>query len=149
MSRLSGQKPQNGTIHIEASVEVIESRCFQRFMSLKEVIFTNDSKLRHTSENAFSQSDLVKITIPSEVETLDYFCVYRCTSLEEAIFSNDSKLHHIEIWAFYGSSLEKITIPSQVEFISECDVEYLEICKNNDRFVLDCNCVYDQIVATF
>ena len=66
-------------------------RCFYWCRSLEEVIFADDSKLRHIGKEAFKWSGLKKITIPSGVETLDNEFFSGCKSLEEVIFANDCK----------------------------------------------------------
>ena len=74
---------------------MMNDECFYGCKSLEEVIFTDDSKLRHIGKYAFYRSGLKKIRIPSTVETLDDYCFYGWKSLEEVIFPDDSKLRCI------------------------------------------------------
>ena len=60
LKRRSRPKPKDGTVRIDSSVEVIEAECFKGCKSLREVIFADDSKLRHIGEDAFSGSGLKK-----------------------------------------------------------------------------------------
>ena len=65
---------------------------------------------------------------------------YCCTSLEEVIFADGSKVRHIGKNAFAGSGLKKIRIPREVDIADNAFLgcEDVEICRNEDKFVLDC-----------
>ena len=111
LSASSRPDPQNGIVRIASSVEAINANCYKNCKSLEEVIFTNDSKLRHIGRNAFKKSGLKKIRIPREVETLGDECFEGSTFLAEVISADDSKLRRIGNRTFEISHLTSITIP--------------------------------------
>jgi hypothetical protein len=67
--------------------------------------------LAQIDSNAFSESSLQSIVIPSSVEILGSSCFSRCQSLSSISFESNSRLTRIDSTAFSSSSLQSIIIP--------------------------------------
>lgn len=76
--------------------------------------FSKDLKLQIIDSNAFRNTSLTTISIPSQVIEIKKFAFFCCHQLQRIEFQNDSKLQKIETDAFSNSIIERITIPSQV-----------------------------------
>jgi uncharacterized protein YuzB (UPF0349 family) len=106
-------------IHIPASVEMIDAKCFSYCGSLASVTFAVDCKLSRLEQEAFWGSGLTAIHIPASVEVICLGCFTSCTSLVSVTFAVDCKLSRLEQRAFGGSGLIAIRIPASVEMICE------------------------------
>ena len=121
-----------------ANLEVIDTRVFDRCMNLEEVVigssvitinasafsnltklnkitFAENSKLQYIGMNAFSDTGIVNITIPSSVTTIDQYPFYGCKKLEILSFEDG-----IEITSLYNIlnnsnvKVKEIKIPKNV-----------------------------------
>jgi hypothetical protein len=79
--------------------------------------FKSNSRLIRIESEAFSNSSLQSIVIPSSLEILGSSCISRCESLSSISFESNSQLKHCESRAYYGCHLS-IVIPSTVEFLA-------------------------------
>jgi hypothetical protein len=89
------------------------------------IFFESNSRLFRIESDAFANSSLQSIVIPSSVEILGSSCFGECESLSSISFESNSRLIRIESNAFSKSSLQSIVIPSSVEILgSSCFREY-------------------------
>lgn len=130
------------TIHIPASVEIIEAAAFKNCTSLRDVSFGEGAILKTIGgyggmdEYGFGAflgcTALTNITIPASVEEIQASAFKNCTSLQKVVFEEGSQLRFIGggRWEFnergdgysYGAfknckSLTAITIPANVDNI--------------------------------
>lgn len=112
---------------------------------IQKIEFDEDSKIQKFGKNAFYQSAIQKIVIPSSVKIIGNSAFYDCKDLKIVDFSNDSQLEIIESEAFSSSGVEKIIIPSTTKIINEnafhnCEkLEILEFCKNSSLEIIGNN----------
>lgn len=129
---------------IPSNIERISSFSFSRCLNLKNIEFSNDSKLIEISERAFSGSSLTHITIPDNVEKIRKFAFCGCNNLQIIEFSNTSKITLIEEGAFSYSSIKRICIPKRINKISNATfinclcLETIEIL--SDEMILGQGC---------
>ncbi|MDR1267006.1 MAG: leucine-rich repeat domain-containing protein [Holosporales bacterium] len=101
---------------LPANVEMLQSYCFLRRLSLTFIAFEADSRLRGIEAYAFSYSALRFLAVPSGVERLGRHCFARCYYLELVTFENSSRLQKIEAGAFYGSLHARVILPNRMCF---------------------------------
>lgn len=126
------------SIHLPASVEVIEEEAFSGCSRLLRVTFAEDSKLVEMKDGAFSSCKeltaitlpdgltkigggafsvcqaLTSITIPAGVTEIPSSTFCYCYDLSEVTFAEGSRLQSIGANAFTECALTKINIPSTV-----------------------------------
>jgi hypothetical protein len=107
---------ERGTVEVPAHIEVIGRDAFERRF-LGPVIFASGSRLREIGKDAFSDSRLSAITVPSSVEILGDRCFEHCTDLVTVTFEEKSKLKKIGERAFACSSIRSYTIPASTNEI--------------------------------
>jgi hypothetical protein len=79
--------------------------------------FESGSRLERIEEQAFCESGLKSIWIPSSVVVLGKSSFRDCKSLESVTFESGSRLERIEESAFQWTGLISIEIPGSVTFI--------------------------------
>lgn len=102
------------SILIPSFVEIIGASAFQSCCKLKEIEFTNNSKLRKIEQFSIAHILISKICIPKHVKLIGECAFMFCRSLLEVEFSTDSELQVIEKGVFDGTPIECLTIPSNV-----------------------------------
>lgn len=108
------------SIFIPETVEIIEKEAFYHSYSLKNIKFSDKSKLNRIEEFAFCEcSYLVEIYFPNQLTHIDELAFAYCTSLRKAEFSKDSSISYIGSRAFGTSGLFKFYIPKSVNEIGE------------------------------
>jgi hypothetical protein len=75
--------------------------------------------LSRIEKQAFSQTGLIEIILPSSIEVLDEGCFSNCRSLSSVTFESGSRLSRIEKKAFSQTGLIEIILPSSVEVLGE------------------------------
>jgi hypothetical protein len=105
-------------IEISRSVEVIWSRCFTKYKSLKHLTFELGSRLKVIEDFAFRETGLKAIEIPCTVKILGICCFCQCYSLVSVTFASGSKLEEIPRSGFVSTQLSVIVIPASVKVIS-------------------------------
>jgi hypothetical protein len=80
------------SIHIPASIELIDNECFQTCRSLSIVTFEGGSRLKAIGYEAFGRSGIAAVTIPASVEVLCQSCFSGCRFLREVRFERGSQL---------------------------------------------------------
>ena len=106
-------------VNIPNFIEHICSAAFNCCKKLRNVEFSNDSKLKTIELGAFNSSGIESIIIPSSVTYIGSHSFSSCKNLRKVVFQKDSKLQKIDSAAFQETSIEKISIPSQVTRIGE------------------------------
>jgi hypothetical protein len=100
------------SIHIPASIQLLDAYCFYQCRALEKVEFEKNSQLKKIGRGAFfSCISLKSITIPNSVQFLDKECFEECVNLKDVTFEPGSNLKQIGKWAFgFGSHLEFIIV---------------------------------------
>jgi hypothetical protein len=96
---------------VPAQFEVIGKNAFLG-CSLDTFIFANGSRLREIGEEAFYDSELRAISLPSSVEILGDRCFENCRNLRKVTFEEPSKLKKIVSRAFACSRIQSFRIPA-------------------------------------
>ncbi|MCI5582324.1 MAG: leucine-rich repeat domain-containing protein, partial [Anaeroplasma sp.] len=73
---------------IGSSVITINASAFSNLTKLNKITFAENSKLQYIGMNAFSDTGIVNITIPSSVTTIDQYPFYGCKKLEILSFED-------------------------------------------------------------
>jgi RNase P/RNase MRP subunit POP5 len=110
-----------------ATEVVIGKGAFTGFANLAKLTFRPDSRLERIEEEAFCETGLKSIVIPSSVVVLGKCSFAQCKSLESVSFESGSRLERIEDGAFRfsppkgptGGALKEIVIPASVAFLGE------------------------------
>lgn len=104
----------NGNLVIWANVTNIPSYAFTRCINLKKLSFESGSLITSIGEQAFSQSGLQEIDIPSSVTDIQKEAFHSCYSLKAVNFAVPSGLSKLGNNTFIFSALETITIPPEI-----------------------------------
>jgi hypothetical protein len=108
------------SICIPASVEQIQSKCFEGCLNLREFGFESGSKAFSFGGSAFSQTGLNSICIPALLHEIGKSC-FSGSRLSGITFNPNGKLSKIQESAFYGSGIRSICIPrSLTSILSHC-----------------------------
>jgi hypothetical protein len=86
---------------------------------LCEVILEPGSRLARLGANAFCETAIRRLVVPSNVEEIGYSCFALCESLSEISFEPGSRVKTLKAKAFYGTAIGRLTVPSSVEEIGE------------------------------
>ena len=103
----------------EYVVKSISEKAFNFNLKIKSVIFHSKSELQVICDNAFAESSIEEISIPSSVKEIGIFAFNFCESLEKVEFSEDSQLNSIKESTFSYTSIKNIAIPRNVKQIGE------------------------------
>ncbi len=108
------------SIHIPASVTLIEEYAFTGTQALSTVTFGEGSLLTEIGRHAFFASGITSIVIPANVLYIQNYAFGSALSLESVQFEEGSQLRYIMGHAFYGANkIESIEIPPSVTTIRE------------------------------
>lgn len=102
----------------EYIVTSISKGAFEK-SEVKTVEFEANSELRTIEQNAFCNSKLESITIPSHVTQISHYTFFACYELVRIDFEPNSELRKIEKCAFDQSTLQSISIPASVIELEE------------------------------
>ena len=111
-----------------------------KYSRIKLIQFVSDSKLQTINREAFFNSSIENITIPSSVTLIGKSAFGLCSKLQQIEIPNDSKLQKIDTFAFYSSSIKSITIPSELIELAKgwChftpNLTKVEVSPNNPRY---------------
>lgn len=84
---------------------------FIKCTCINTIIFAPGSQCHKFESNAFSESSIVKIKIPSSVTSIDKSAFENCYGLHHVDFEENSKLAKIHNKAFSFSGIRNISIP--------------------------------------
>jgi hypothetical protein len=109
---------------IRKEIKVIDDFCFEGCQSLQQIFFEEGTQLQRIGKNAFHNTSLTSIQIPSTVTCIDDQCFYECHHLCEVAFEFpshlqviDSALQNQPYGVFAETSIRSIRIPAKVECI--------------------------------
>ena len=102
------------SVHIPASVKVIDSGAFCGCRKLRRVTFAEGSKLERINYSAFRDSAIESIAIPPGVKVLEGGAFECCASLKTVRFVEDSRLEEFEQACFSESGITDIRFPSRL-----------------------------------
>ena len=94
---------------------------------VEDVKFAPDSQIQTIENNAFSNSTIKSITIPSSVTFIGENAFNCCKQFQQIEIPDNSKLQTIEKNTFFDSTIENITIPSELVELKD------EWCKNTPK----------------
>lgn len=131
---------------------------------IKSIRFEADSELQVIEENAFYESSIENISIPSQLTIIQKGAFYSCEQLRRVEIPDDSNLRIIDEEAFAFTSIESLKIPSKLEELRSGwgnetpQLMKIEVSPNNPYFKLHENqCLlkksfinqsnYDQLVC--
>ena len=105
-------------IKIPTTVKIIGDYAFYRCKSLSQVNLLNivgvGQGVEEIGENAFEETGIKKITIPSSVKIIGDYAFYNCDLLMELTLSVKG-LEEIGEKAFSKTSIKEVTIPSTIQ----------------------------------
>lgn len=103
------------SIEIPKNVLTMYDRCFYYTSSLKNVTFSEGSKLYYIDSQVFLQSSIALIILPSSLTSLGANCFSSCTKLVNVTFETGINLTTLGGGVFKScTSLKNITIPASV-----------------------------------
>lgn len=105
-------------VTIPKNIKQIGSSAFSNCKQLTSVLFESDSKLQKICENAFYESSIDSISIPSSVIEIDQYAL-SCNNLRNVTFQEDSKLEILKQDSLFLTPIEEICFPSHLKEISE------------------------------
>lgn len=103
-------------VEIPNFIRVIDIHAFQ-YCCVSEVKFEENSKLEQIKNEAFTESLIKSITIPSSVKIIHEAAFYLCRDLRRFDFQENSKLEEIKFEAFFQSAIVSFIIPASVKII--------------------------------
>ena len=121
-------------------ITFIHTGAFKNSQSTKSIQFSEDSDLQIIDKEAFCDTSITNVSIPSTVTQICEGAFSDCMDLESIHFSNDSKLRSIGKEAISYSNLNNLTIPSMVEELEEgwcrgmSTINSVSIMPNNKKF---------------
>lgn len=123
-------------------ITTIKKDSFRSNSNIKSVLFANDSDLHIIEEDAFYDSSIERIQIPSSVISIEQSAFCFCKNLTTIIIPPDSKITVISSSLFSSSSIKSFTLPPGIVRIEEnafscCSLETLNIPENSQ---LNCIC---------
>lgn len=102
------------------SVESLESNFISNCTNLTQLDLSNCKNLKEIGKNAFANSYITSLTIPSSVEVIKETAFKGSKALKEVLFEENSNLKTIEKYAFQQCTLlEKLILPASVEIIEQ------------------------------
>lgn len=104
---------------IPSFIKHIDSFAFSYCMSLKVIIFEEQSELESIGDNAFLCSSIINIKIPKKVQQIKEATFSYCKFLQTVSFEDDSELKIIDQFAFKFSSIKSLFIPEKVEDLKD------------------------------
>lgn len=96
------------------TVTAIGQKAFYETKNLFQV--TLPETIETIERDAFNESSLTKINLPSSLRKIGYMAFCKCSKLNEAIFPDS--LEYIGDWAFSGSRLFSVSIPKNIKNIN-------------------------------
>lgn len=84
-------------------------------VNLRKVHFDENSQLSVIKKNAFVDSTLETITIPSDVVKINSHAFVRCKHLRAVDFAPNSEIQIFNNDIFLGCSIQNLTIPANVK----------------------------------
>ena len=116
----NGNRYHLTSVHIPASVEVIDAMAFADLAELERVTFAEGSKLREIYGKAFWNCHaLQSITIPASVTDLMTLAFFNCYALTSVTFEEGSQLKNIGDSCFAGTPLSSIELPDSLETLGD------------------------------
>ena len=106
---------------VPSSVEVIGRQAFASCVSLRAVVFREDSRLREVRQEAFSDSGLEDFAAPASLRLLAQGAFYMCRSLRSAELNEGLEALGSEDGGrgvFCYSALERVRLPSTLRRIA-------------------------------
>jgi hypothetical protein len=120
------------TFHVPSSVETLGPCCFAQCVRLTTMTFEDHSKLKRIGERAFSDSELISITIPAGTEEIDGSAFANCPIIDIRVaagnrsFRTEGKLlltfGGTEIVRYFGMSRE-VFVSKNVEVLRKSSFE--------------------------
>jgi hypothetical protein len=110
------------------------------------LLFASGCTLNHIRREAFTDTQLQELTIPSSIVKLGFRGFWRCTSLTKVLIPEDSSLEIIESYCFVNSKISQLRLPrflSSVDATAILMVENLSLAADNKRFIFDGNVLFD------
>lgn len=98
----------------EFTITTIFCNAFENSKSVNSIQFSEDSQLVAIQSNAFLNSSIERISIPSSVIQIENGAFSECRFIENFEFKKNSKLEKIDIDTFVNSSVKSLTIPSNI-----------------------------------
>jgi hypothetical protein len=140
-----GQVGSADIFEVPAQFEEIGKNAFRGFVAFA-FMFENGSRLREIGEEAFSESELRAVSVPSSVEILGDRCFENCPLLQKVTFEEPPRLKKIVSRAFARSRLQSFTIPALTNEIDgsalvQCPLEEIDIDTWNQMFIVRGNTV--------
>ena len=102
---------------VPASVRELQRCAFACCDRLKEIKFTDRSRLATIGECCFCDSGLRDFSVGNRVKALEKGTFRNCKQLSGVMFQDESALETIGESCFHGSGLEHIAIPRRVRTI--------------------------------
>ena len=120
----------------EYIIKSIEPCSFKNNKQLKSIEFSQDSELDSIGKEAFTNSSIESIAIPSQVKEIKESTFYECNNLKTVKFTENSQLSLIENHSFASTAIEKVSLPIQINEIGEFS---FYSCKNLKEIKMDKN----------
>ena len=93
-------------------VTCVEDGSFENCLSVKRVIFANDSHVLRLGKRAFARSMIEDVVFPQSLVVVDDECFADCTTLFSLAFPNQCNLERLGKRAFYSCCFPQIDLSS-------------------------------------
>ena len=123
-------------ITIPSKITKISKKAFESCISLRQVLFENDSKLESIDDFAFFCCiSLIKISIPSTTKTIGESSFENCLSLNDFKFENQSNIESIGYRSFLNCPININTKKTPIEIQSNriSFIKRLNVQKEENR----------------
>ncbi len=102
----------------DSQLTTIGEKAFASCTSLTEIDLENATSLQTIGNYAFSQCNLLRISLPSSLTTIGNFAFQLCSAMSEVDMQQATSLEKIGSYAFYAcKGLSEIVLPSSVTTI--------------------------------
>ena len=122
---------------IPSNITIIANNSFQFCENLRQLDFSEDSKLTALCSCSFQSTFIERIKIPSHVKIIGTSCFSNCQLLRKVEISENSEITSIETEAFSSTPITSFLIPSKVKKIennsfAHCySLQIVEISENS------------------
>lgn len=104
------------TLYLPDTIEEIREGAFFCAINLNTIVFGASSKLRTIGPLAFSNTSIIRLTLPSSLKLIDKYA-FRYSKLQSIIFNEE--LEEIGKYAFSNTNLESVRIFSKLKTIGD------------------------------
>lgn len=125
-------------VTIPSFIKKIAGAAFCECKNLKNIEFSDYSKLEIIERNGLSSISIKNISIPKHVKEIGTMAFYCNRSMRKIEFAEDSELLLIKKLAFYQISIRSIEFPSSLKRIGKYAFEFCQSLKYVD-FKEDCH----------